>query len=467
MHVVISGGGLSALSICNFLSKRLDVKKISLIDSTRKKVYDSQIGLWNPAMDILTRDHALPMNTQHFASVESSGYRNVSGQWIMRPLEGLSIYAASNEDTTTTAKQGKPSLSFLSNKDLLRQMRKLLDKDKRVSLYEKDSILEITNGTITTTKDRQIECDLLIAADGSTSNIARLLTSNGFVPFQQQGNKKSSVDANRIFSISYRGYDVYRGHASLEIPVESFQTWGPGARFACVPAAKGGYNWFAAVSSTESAAAVALSTGSSDGAFYNYSRSATQVEKDVLYDRFCNDGNISIGDRRWHDPIPQLLEDTLRLHERDVSYCPAYASTGVHLGMNGIWTQSSDDGAVKGTTTTMPIAFVGDAFHTFDPILAIGGGVAIESSKVLYEELKKTSTNGDNTNCLQKALAEYERRMLPRFMRLDAISDTAQRFGHVESFLYNSYRDVFLQHLLPQKAKGKMMDALIRMVASG
>ena len=421
-------------------------------------------------MDILTQDHALAMNTQHFASVESSGYRNVSGQWIMRPLEGLSTYHMSNQ--ATVEKRIKPSLSFLSNKDLLQQMRKLLNKDKdKVSLYENESILKIANDRIYTTKDRQIECDLLIAADGSTSNIARLLTSNGSVPMQLN-NKKSSIDANQIFALSYRGYDVYRGRASLKIPIESFQTWGPGARFACVPAAKGGYNWFAAVSSTEVSSSSSSLSGSSDGAFYNSSRSATQIEKNILYDRFCNDGNISIGDKRWHDPIPQLLEDTLRVHKRDVSYCPAYASTGVHMGINGIWKQPSDsDGGGPGTTT-MPIAFVGDAFHTFDPILAIGGGVAIESSKVLYESLEKVMRGSDNDDSnidatLQKALAEYERRMLPRFMRLDAISDMAQRFGHVESFVYNSYRDAFLQHLLPQKAKGKMMDALIRMVASG
>ena len=35
--------------------------------------------------------------------------------------------------------------------------------------------------------------------------------------------------------LEYRGYDVYRGTTALPSHLDSFQTWGPGARFALVP----------------------------------------------------------------------------------------------------------------------------------------------------------------------------------------------------------------------------------------
>lgn len=68
---------------------------------------------------------------------------------------------------------------------------------------------------------------LVVGADGKSSPLKKLI-----VP--------------QASSLAFRGYKVYRGHSPLQLVAGSFQTWGVGARFACVPTPRG-TAWFAAV----------------------------------------------------------------------------------------------------------------------------------------------------------------------------------------------------------------------------
>ena len=57
----------------------------------------------------------------------------------------------------------------------------------------------------------------------------------------------------------------------------------------------------------------------------------------------------------------------------------------------------------------------------------------------------------------------YNARICSRAQKLSAISDLIQRVSHIESELFNVYRDPML-YIMPEKAKGRVMDYFIKVV---
>ena len=252
------------------------------------------------------------------------------------------------------------------------------------------------------------ESDLLIACDGKFSAV------------------RSQVFPRMTHArvLMHRGYTVFRGHSPpcSELGNDGFQTWGPGRRFAVVPSPQG-HAWFAAVSAC-------LLTGE------NAITADTNLK--LLQELFNG----------WHDPISHLLMTTLGGDEQVLEE-EALASRGVvpnglsHVPSNG----------------SLPMAFVGDASHTLDPILAQGAGVGLEDAAHLAACLI-------SSQMLRGALRKYEHQRLTRLQRLHLVSNIAQGMGHMEGPTACRVRDVLLR-MAPPPLKSWAFDRAIEYSLSG
>ena len=173
--------------------------------------------------------------------------------------------------------------------------------------------------TVTDSSSESHRADLLVAADGTYSTVFSSL-------YPHSNNKPLS-----------RGYSVYRGYTekppadlkenevchSVRHCSYGFQTWGPSARFACVPTVTGNAWYIAVPDAVKKAGAVHpaptapssssvhhcivtdTSSGAFSGPFSNESVRVGQEEFDTLKKRF----------QGWHDPVSDILRDTVA--ERD------------------------------------------------------------------------------------------------------------------------------------------------------
>jgi len=317
------------------------------------------------------------------------------------------------ESEASDKKSSTPSLSFVANSELMSRISETnarCDGGKnKISTLGKIFRIAVQQQKIVTTCGATEDFDLLIAADGTLSSAKITL----------------GIDLN----LQHRGYTVYRGHSKLDLQ-ESFQTLGLGTRFAAVPAGRGGCNWFLATSRSDLMQMKFSQPESTDqAAFRNFSREVDYP--DSLQTKIRNLL------QNWHQPIDEILLNT----DTQIYSCPGIASK-----------------KTPKNTFRSPknIVFLGDAHHTFDPILAIGAGVALEGAKCLVDEI-------ENQDDLQMALKNYQDKMEIRRQQLDSVSDLAQFFGHVESRVFLGARDLALK-VTPAAVKGRVMDRFVKVV---
>ncbi len=479
MKVIIQGGGISGLSTALRLSRVKNVDKVIVLERTKKSSFTSgHLGLWTNALNVLRlalgeSSFSALISAKNCAFVQDSGYRNIKGEWLMKPKNGVSLYDGKS-----------PSLGFIRNEAILSTLQRALSESAIDMRYEEtvESIKCHSGGSIViTSSGKELPCDLLVAADGSNSSLLHLMSSK-----VTGGKDMTTAPADR-------GYYVYRGYLSKQrlasvsnaSLASSFQTWGAGGlRFAVVPASGGGISWFAAVTQPEQANMRDAPRSNEEkviaGPFSNESWPASRDDLVNLRSTFSD----------WHEPIPDLItlslesrkgsdgstsgrenrvassrkkgrvdEDASILEMERVSMCRAVASQGgPPKGSNGTFTISNDNAGGSSETSTISIASVGDAFFTFDPILAVGGGQAVVSGDLLANSLEKYPD-------VSKALQEYEMEASTRAQVLSVISDIAQTLGSVKSPVMRAYIDVVLTWLLPSGAKARGMDSLIRLTA--
>ena len=302
---------------------------------------------------------------------------------------------------------------------------------------------------------------------------------------------------------------------------ESFQTWGPGARFAAVPTSNcnskasvgtesthpiTGIAWFAAVTakpsdnfslnqsgsinsnskpskSQPSTTTTVVPTVANTGPFSTHSSRGVDTEEYAsLQLRFNN----------WHDPISTLLQSTP--YDR-VTVCDAVAfKSPVPRGLSKVYTnvqcyisESEMHESLPTTTTAktnsngggggvVAVAYLGDAAHTLDPILAQGAGVAVEDACHLYEALLLAhahahAQNNNNTPAsttpiamITSTLQDYEQRRGRRIQKLHIISNLTQFIGHIEGQEANNLRNMLI-NLVPTWVKGRLFDLIIKYVS--
>jgi len=454
-NIIVVGGNTAGL--VSAASLRKIGANVLVLESKSKESFSvnckTYTGLWNPGLKVLSDFPVYEEVLSQSVSVTKSGYRNIHGDWTLVPTIGLKSSPKS------------PSLSFI-NDNLLRNV--LLKISGNVNYNEHVQRI-YHNGTSTIVESHCVHsgsclsrpADLVVIADGIHSNMRKY--------FYPQKN-----------FLNYRGYTVYRGHSSssctstststsnlgTRITNDSFQTWGEGARFACVPT-KEGNAWFAAI--TDTAGAHPLSS---------YHR---KIPLSQLQSRFHD----------WHDPIPTLLSHTdLRQQisttytgEREDEY-PEARESGPERWVEGVEAWAYQDcvpgglsGMLKSSNDIMDnksaIAFVGDASHTLDPILAQGAGVAMEDAQRLAEALSTHVTCGsmgdererERERELTMALSAYEKSRRNRLYRLHTLSNLAQIWGHIDNKNYSYARDVMLK-AIPNSIKGYVFDRFIELSVS-
>jgi hypothetical protein len=156
------------------------------------------------------------------------------------------------------------------------------------------------------------------------------------------------------------------------------------------------------------------------------------------------------------------------------------------LSFNVTANSKGEDASRKFTS----VAYMGDAAHTLDPILAQGAGVAIEDAWLLgraleshyryqpYDSFTVSSygipdkdpddtsfLKGNHRVDLKAALKDFETSRGSRIKKLEIFSDLSQAVGHLESPILCRIRDIFL-FMIPQFIKGRLFDFSIRAVST-
>lgn len=208
----------------------------------------------------------------------------------------------------------------------------------------------------------------------------------------------------------------------------------------------------------------------------------------------------------WHDPVQTLIACTDGVDSRLYRHAQGYPSdieaaaeadnlitaTGIlspdGIRVNEAWAFRSPvklSGLIINTkfrNKTWPIghdltwpigglvAFVGDAGHTLDPILAQGTGLAIEDADHLAVSLKEylisnnVSRNNSDVDVVM-ALHDYERRRQARILKLHHFSNFVQSLSHSNSPAFNSIRDLTLLNV-SNRLKGYLFDEMIAFSSS-
>lgn len=179
--------------------------------------------------------------------------------------------------------------------------------------------------------------DILIVADGCFSSLRSPLLN------LHHNNIQHSVTDQDI--ITHRGYRVYRGFINLNHEFEkqdiqnmtSYQSWGPGARFAVVPTVDG-IAWFIAVSSKS----------------LPVTQECNNVAKSI---DGTDDYNLLIKLARQHNGDKSILNTILNTIEDRIIVNEAWAFRRPQpLLLSGFSLQNKERGPL--------ILFAGDAAHT-------------------------------------------------------------------------------------------------------
>ena len=320
-------------------------------------------------------------------SVVNSSYRTTSGSIIAKPYIGLS-----------ESWDNKNSLTFIKRNDLLESFDLVINnlENKKVIIRKNEIIKNISKTVkgieMKTTKNETLITNLLIAADGQHSNIRSILyPKNDY--------------------LSYGGYIIYRGYTKTmkDKPeqLDGFQTWGVGSRFACVPTYDGNV-WFATIQRPPLLTPMDVKSKIEDMPSYVYSGyiqpNMTLVQGNKNIEKQELDELISHF-KTWHKPISELIAGT---NLNDITVCNSFSyNECMPNGLSGLPFPDATLYKSLAKETDAGVAFVGDAAHTLDPILAHGAGIAIEDAALLNMALhlsNESETNGKVETILETFL---------------------------------------------------------------
>lgn len=452
-RILVIGSGLAgrtavALLLKEKIKHNLKIKSLTWLNtSVMEDDVKLYTGLWTQSRNIAVTSGIIDEMVQN-QYIKESGYRSITGQWLINPYRGMQ------------APPQSPNLSFFRNDYLLKRFDSDISKSIEVIKalspvtmvevkvgYTIDNITLSQEACFVTAKsnDNQynVEADIIIAADGTYSNIRSLLFPH---------------IANNI--LEDRGYTVFRGTTLKEnLPKQilkdhllssidqhpiAFQTWGDNKRFAVVPT-EDGFAWFCAVSNH-------LLKFGDELYRRQYSQSPLWNNSFFLSNEQWRKAVRPLFDS-WHQPIPHLLDNM------DVNHHGVVATNAIAFkhDISNELIQSSNN----------QVFLIGDARHTFDPILAQGAGVAIEDAYHAVQMIKSALDKGGSFNKESRATlcAEFYKKRQSRTQRLHYLSNLSQSLGHMNSIPLITARDSILK-MTPTFIKGRLFDYFIDL-ASG
>lgn len=379
---VVGGGpaGIAFLALLNSLRRSTDFRHLDL----RPALYTDRIGnagfkasgtLWESSVAILQR--YLDKDVDQWIEFECGGqwmtnvgYRAHTGEYLGKPSVPLSFGKAIH------FQQGK----------FLELMLKHVPEGQILSGHRLEKISEV-DGEVTLSFEgkEDVQADIIVGADGKFSKVRQCLHGNANV------------------CLNFRGYEIFRGIANSSFTDnDSFQTWGPGARFATVPL-RGKQSWFATIKCEKSK----LSFGHDETAW-----TVSDAQKNALLRKFDS----------WHHPISAIIEST-----------PAN-----EIIRESVWGFPPE--ALTGFSTSR-CTLIGDAAHCVDPVLAQGIGLAIEDAEDLLSRLMKLNVNEIKTFGALSMFKDYEYSRLRRVEMVRKISDISQVMGLCDSKFISSIRN--------------------------
>ncbi|CAM9440378.1 unnamed protein product [Ascophyllum nodosum] len=295
--------------------------------------------------------------------------------------------------------------------------------------------------------------DLVVGADGADSFVRRVTVGGGGDDGDATPERRGYVVYRGVCAGSAVGCEGREGGAQEQWGSESFQTWGPGLRFASVPLAGDERMWFATVA---------------DGVFPAGNTPPAVSIKPFLLETFG----------AWHEPISNLLRST---RDEDIlcEDARAMSARGLRLVASSRYADSpSVERGERGQQWRSSVVLVGDAAHMLDPVLAQGAGVALEDAFLLARYLKdyndslehslgasKMSTGVKGAG-IETVLARYDEERLRRVLLLSRLSDLSQSLGHLRppglARLRNS-----LASLAPSVARSLIFDCFMATSLAG
>lgn len=383
MKAIIIGGGIGGLSAA------LALKRVGI----RCDVFEQAEGLREVGAGLTVWANGIQaLETLGVASrVRSLGSR--IGRFEVRTHAGRTLSSLSF--AALERKLGVPVGVIVHRADLLRELAAGLEEAHVHCNARCVSIESNAGGVLARFADgREAGADLLVGADGLHSVVRAQL--------------------HGISKPRYAGYTSWRGLAHLEVkdplPDMSFETWGPGARFAVHHCGPGRLFWYA-------------SRNHPEGGVDSPAGRKADVQAIV---------------QNWHSPIPEVIEATpgAGILRNDIVDRPPMANWG------------------RGRVTLL-----GDAAHPMTPNLGQGACQAVEDAVSLAANLTATRD-------LETAMRHYEQE---RYPRTTAITNDSWRLGSLcqwENPLGCWVRN-WLTRWIPGAVSLRLMEARVNHVPPG
>jgi FAD-dependent urate hydroxylase len=343
MKAIIIGGGIGGLSAALALG-RVDVRCDVFEQAEDLREVGAGLTAWANAIRALDQLGVAQRLLPLVSKVDRFEIRTSAGQ----TLSTISFF-------NLERKLGVPACVVVHRADLLRELASRLEKGRTHCGARCVAIENNADGVLARFADgREASADLLVGADGLHS----------VVRSQLHGPSKPR----------YAGYVCWRGRAHLEVkslpPEMSFETWGPGARFAVHHCGPGRLFWYATRNLPE--AGVCL----------------LAARKADVQNHF----------QTWPSPIPEVIE----------------ATPGTEILRNDVVDRIP---LVKWGLSR--VTLLGDAAHPTTPNLGQGACQAIEDAVCLADGLA-------GCDRVEPALRHYEQ---PRQARTAAITKDSWRVG--------------------------------------
>ncbi|WP_454784033.1 TIGR01777 family oxidoreductase [Legionella sp. WA2024007413] len=417
VHVLISGGGISGLTLANLLVRiGKDVKfHVTLFDS-RPNLDNTQdigggIGLWPPSQLVLNYIPNYQQFIQKFGfPMPFPSYRDSEGRILARANDDFGnrfpVQCLNRDDLINMLLEG------LKNRDDVE-----IITSQKINGYKRDK----DEVVVTLDGGKSYKGDLLIACDGIHSKIRNCLMSELKLPPVHETDL---------------GYTYFR--ANVKLPMDSqhkwwsssFETWGTyqskkygkhEVRFGYVPLKSPNVFWFIAVKTQE------------DHKYLSPIKGVRLVDENTK--RFLQDlvsewrpvrtdsGDVAVD-------YQELINSTTEIIRTDIAKIEGVEQFP--------WTSRDNR-----------IVLMGDSAHATAPNIAQGAGLCIEDAACLASKL-------DRVDYLQ-GITEYEQERKPRAKTVQSIADLVASTGQVQNSFLKMLRNGAMRtgsHFFPSLQRG-------------